>query len=168
GETTLTELAPTRDHTERMLQSFGVELEMSERSISIQGGQILKSPGMVEVPGDISHAAFLLGAAALADGGRASILGVGLNPGRIGFLDVLERMGASVRREFLRSDPEPVGNVHLEAGRLRGVRIDPTEVPGLIDELPVIAALALAAEGETRVEGAGELRFKETDRILAL
>lgn len=168
GETRITDLLPTRDHTERMLESFGARLEAAGGTIRLPGRQQLESPGVLEVPGDISHAAFLLAAAALADGGEAEIRGVGLNPGRAGVLAVLERMGLQVEIGRERERPEPVGTVRLRAASLRGVRIRPQEVPGLIDELPVIAALGLVAEGRTEVSGAGELRHKESDRIRAL
>lgn len=168
GPTILRDVPPTRDHTERMLQGFGAELTVAADAITVGGGQVLRSPGCVDVPGDISHAAFLLAAAGLAEGGRAEVRGVGLNPGRTGVLDVLSRMGASVAREATQEQPEPIGTVRISAGRLQGVRIAPAEVPGLIDELPVIAALGLVAEGRTEVRGAGELRHKESDRIRAL
>ncbi len=168
GETVLRDLRPTRDHTERMLRQFGAEVEIREDSIRIHGGQELRSPGQVLVPGDISHAAFLLAAAALVQGGEATVRGIGLNPGRTGMLDVLRRMGLQVEIERKDEAPEPRGDVRLQAGRLTGVEIDGDEVPSLIDELPAIAALALCAEGVTTVRGAAELRVKESDRIAAL
>ncbi len=168
GETQLSDLRPTRDHTERMLRQFGAEMELGPDAIRVRGGQPLVSPGHIEVPGDISHAAFLLAAAALSPTGEATVRGVGLNPGRTGLLEVLRRMGAYVELWVQRELPEPSGNVTVRGDGLVGVDISGDEIPALIDELPVIAALALCARGVTTVRGASELRVKETDRIAAL
>ena len=170
GETVLTDLMPTRDHTERMLRQFGARVDSQGDRASIVGGQQLISPGRFDVPGDISHAAFLLAAAALSERGEARVAGVGLNPGRTGILAVLKRMGARIEVAGGEDDGavEPTGEVLVRQSDLAGVEIGPDEVPSLIDELPVIAALALCAEGVTTVRGAGELRVKETDRIAAL
>ena len=168
GETELSDLRPTRDHTERMLRQFGAEMEVSRDAIRIPGGQPLVSPGRIDVPGDISHAAFLLAAAALSPTGEATVRGVGLNPGRTGLIDVLRRMGAQVETLVQSEAPEPIGRVTVRGDGLVGADITEDEVPALIDELPVIAALALCAEGATTVRGASELRVKETDRIVAL
>lgn len=168
GETALTDLAQTRDHTERLLPYFGAKLQVGAQEIRLSGGQRLRSPGHLQVPGDSSHAAFLLAAAALAQEGEAEILDVGLNPGRTGFLDALRKMGAEIEVTVLAQDPEPVGTVRLRAAPLHGVTLGEGEIPALIDELPVLAALALCAEGRTEVRGAAELRVKETDRISAL
>ena len=168
GETVLADLVPTRDHTERMLPHFGAEIRVGEGEIRIPGGQQLRSPGRVQVPGDASHAAFLLAAAALAEDGEAEILDLGLNPGRTGFLRALMAMGVDLDVQVESEAPEPVGSVRLRGGRLRGIRLGAEETPALIDELPVLAALALCAEGRTEVRGAQELRVKETDRIQAL
>lgn len=168
GETVLQDLQPTRDHTERMLRQFGAEIGEAGDTLRIPGEQALVSPGRIDVPGDISHAAFLLAAAALAPSGEARVRGVGLNPGRTGLLHVLRRMGAQIEIVLQDESPEPRGEIMLRAEGLSGVEIAGDEVPSLIDELPVIAALALCAEGVTTVRGAAELRVKETDRIAAL
>lgn len=168
GDTILTDLVATRDHTERMLPHFGAEITCTPGEIRVPGRQQLRSPGQLRVPGDFSHAAFLLAAAALAEDGEAHISGVGLNPGRSGFLDVLRAMGAQVEVQLTEEAPEPVGDVHLRAGGLRGIRLGAEQTPAMIDELPLVAALALCAEGTTEVRGAQELRIKETDRIKAL
>lgn len=168
GETLLRDLRPTRDHTERMLRQFGASIAAEGATISVPGRQELRSPGAIAVPGDFSHAAFLLAAAALAEGGEAMVRGVGLNPGRTGMLDVLRRMGAEVEVSVRVAGPEPLGDVRVRQGALRGVEIAGDEVASLIDELPAIAALALCAEGITTVRGAEELRVKESDRIAAL
>ena len=168
GSTRLTDLRPTRDHTERMLREFGAEVREEPGSLEVPGGQELRSPGRVAVPGDFSHAAFLFAAAALAEGGEALVRDVGLNPGRTGMLAVLRRMGADVEVRPHGGGLEPLGDVRVRRGTLQGVDIEAEEVPALIDELPALAALALCADGTTTVRGASELRVKETDRIRAL
>jgi 3-phosphoshikimate 1-carboxyvinyltransferase len=118
------------------------------------------------VPGDPSSAAFLVGAAVLAEAGELSITGVGLNPTRTGFLQVLERMGARVEvEEGDRQVGEPVGDLLVRPARLRATTVAPGEIPGLIDEIPILAALASRAEGTTVFQEVGELRVKESDRL---
>ncbi|MDA8344009.1 MAG: 3-phosphoshikimate 1-carboxyvinyltransferase [Thermaerobacter sp.] len=168
GETILEDLVPTRDHTERLLPHFGAQISVGEREIRVLGGQHLRSPGHLRVPGDASHAAFLLAAAALAQQGGVEIRGLGLNPGRTGFLYALRAMGAQIDVLIEEEQPEPAGTVRLRSGRLRGIQLGAEDTPAMIDELPIIAALALCAEGRTEVRGAQELRIKETDRIKAL
>ena len=137
-----------------------------------QSGRVRLRPGSLEpldvtVPGDLSSAAFFLGLAAAA-GGEARVEGVGLNPGRTGFLDLLARFGAAVLVEAAEDGPEPRGDVTVRAGGLRGLEVRAADVPGAIDELPLVAVLATQAAGETRVTGASELRVKESDRIEAI
>jgi 3-phosphoshikimate 1-carboxyvinyltransferase len=164
GSTVIAEPLPSRDHTERMLRAMGADLEI--------GGEIRLEPGPigaidVAVPGDLSSASFFLGLAAAA-GGEAVVEGVGLNPGRTGFLSLLERLGAEVVVETEQDGIEPVGIVTVRSDGLRGIVVGAREVPGAIDELPLLAVLATQADGETRVTGAGELRVKESDRIAAI
>jgi 3-phosphoshikimate 1-carboxyvinyltransferase len=122
-----------------------------------------------DVPGDFSSAAFVMAYVTLHGDGPVRIRGVGLNPGRTGFLDVLRRMGGRVRVENERlTCGEPVGDIVVEPARLTATRVAPAEIPSLVDEVPVIAALAARAEGTTVVEGAAELRVKESDRISAV
>jgi len=167
GVTSVTEPAQTRDHTERALQAFGQPPKIDGLTVSVErrgrlGGQRLT------VPGDFSSAAFWLVAAAALPGSRIEVQDVGLNPTRTGLLDVLKRFGARITvQEMATGAGEPRGTIVVEGDRTGSVDIAPEEVPGLIDELPAIAALA-ARTGTVTVRGAGELRVKESDRIAAL
>jgi len=168
GRTTVVEPHPSRDHTERMLRGFGVDVEVEGSSASVQGGQQLIATD-VEVPGDISSAAFFLVAGALKPGCDVMVRGVGINPSRTGILDVLEEMGA--RLELIderESGGEPLADVRAHHGELKGIEIGGALIPRLVDELPVIALLATQARGRTVVRDAAELRVKESDRIAVL
>ena len=163
----------SRDHTERMLRSLGVSV--IAHPVEGRWQVELRDPPErldaldFEVPGDISSAAFLLALGALGRGHGLTVDRVGLNPTRTAFLDVLRRMGAKVEVETEDEGPgEPRGKVTVRPTRLRAVEITEVEVPSLIDEIPLIAALASRAEGETRITGAAELRHKESDRIAAV
>jgi len=165
GETSVVEPAPSRDHTERMLGAMGAPLDVEGNVVSVARAARLSALD-IQVPGDISSAAFLMAAAAIVPGSRITIPGVGLNPGRVGIVNVLTRMGAALRLHNERLDNgEPVADIEIEYRPLRGTQISPEEVPGLIDELRVLAVIATQAEGVTEVRGAAELRVKETDRI---
>jgi 3-phosphoshikimate 1-carboxyvinyltransferase len=176
GESTVAEATPTRDHTERALTAFGAKVERAGGIITVRGGQTLRSLD-ARIPGDISSAAFVMAAAAMLAGSDVVIEGVGLNPTRTAMLDVLRRFSATVDVE--RTDVwqhEPVGRVRVRGrgeppGHALGQRplleLGPEVVPFIIDELPVLAALATAGS-ELRVTGAAELRVKESDRITAL
>ena len=167
GQSRVTERTPTRDHTERALAAFGVAVERNGSAVAVQGGQSLAALH-ARVPGDLSSAAFLLAAAAALPGSDVSIDGVGLNPSRTAVLDVLRRFGASVETEQTDEwQGEPVGRIRIRGLSLGTLELGRDIVPGVIDELPVLAALATAG-GELRVTGAGELRVKESDRISAL
>jgi 3-phosphoshikimate 1-carboxyvinyltransferase len=157
----------SRDHTERLLPYFGAKLDWRGEAISIAGGQRLEG-ARVEVPGDPSSAAFWMAGAALVRGGEVEISRMSLNPTRIGFLKVLERMGARIEKSLTQAEPEPIGNIRVCFSELRGTKVAPQEVPSLIDEIPVLAVLATQAEGRTEIRGAGELRVKESDRIEAV
>lgn len=165
AETTVVEPLPSRDHTERMLERAGARIERGPKSVSIRAAERLEL-GTVEVPGDFSSAAPLLVAAAIVPGSDVTVHGVGLNPGRIGLLDVLERMGARVAIYNRRSlGGEPAGDVQVQASELVCTRVSAAEVPSLVDELPLFAVAASHARGESVVEGAAELRVKESNRI---
>jgi 3-phosphoshikimate 1-carboxyvinyltransferase len=169
GITTVREPARTRDHTERALPAFGGQVTAAGGTISIAGGQRLTGRALA-IPGDFSSAAFWLVAAAALPGSRVEIEDVGLNPTRTALLDVLRRFGAAVTVSPAnddRPDEEPRGTIVVEHADTRPLTIRPNEVPGLIDELPALAALA-AHGGEVTVSGAAELRVKESDRIAAL
>jgi len=164
--TTVSEPQKSRDHTERMLPAFGVELH---GPCGVRGGSRLRG-AEVRVPADISSAAFLLVAAALVPGSDLLLRDVGTNETRDGIVHVLRAMGADLelldRRTF---GGEPVADLRIRyAGRLRGVEIPVEQIPTLIDELPVILALAATAEGTTRLRGAAELRVKESDRLAVM
>ncbi len=168
GPTTVVEPAATRDHTELMLEAAGVRVRRRARSVTVEPAGSLRLAEVV-VPGDFSSAAPLLVAVALIAGSDVTIHDLGVNPRRTGLLDVLERMGARVSVfDRRRAGGEPVASVHLQSGELVATEIGADEVPGLVDELPLVALLASHARGETRVAGAGELRVKETDRVEAV
>ena len=164
GKTTVIQPAETRDHTERMLASFQVSTRHKGNAISIYGGQVPESCDFT-VPGDISSAAFWLVAAAALPGSRLLIKDVGLNPTRSAILKVLSRMGAHMIDIVHHSDGEPIGNIEVHGAPLNGTTILESEVPNLIDEIPVIAVAAALASGKTIIRNARELRVKETDRI---
>ena len=168
-EATVREPIRSRDHTERMLAAHGVEVWINEGAVLLFGGQSI-SPLDLDVPADPSSAAFFAALAALAPRGELLLERVCVNETRTGFLAALAKMGASVEMEenVLRSG-EWTANVHVTAGgTLRGVTIGREAIPTLIDELPLLACLAAYADGETRVNGAEELRVKESDRISAV
>ena len=167
GVTHVRERVSTRDHTERALKAFGARVGRDENGISLVGGQRLTGRDL-QVPGDISSAAFWLASAAALPGSDLVLEHVGLNPTRTVILDVLRRLGADVEAAVEREDAqEPVGTIRIRHGALGATAIEPAEVPGLIDELPVLAALVTHG-GELSVTGAAELRVKESDRISAL
>jgi 3-phosphoshikimate 1-carboxyvinyltransferase len=167
GRTTISGKTGSRDHTERMLAGLGVPLRCGPGRIEID--PVSSIPGFdIEVPGDISSAAFFLAAAAVS-GRELVVRGCGLNPTRLGVLEVLRRMGAGVELHEERTIlGEPVGWIRLRPGGLRGTAVAAGEVPDLIDEIPLIAVLGLLAEGVTEVRGAAELRNKESDRLAAI
>ncbi|MGE5230863.1 MAG: 3-phosphoshikimate 1-carboxyvinyltransferase [Deltaproteobacteria bacterium] len=155
----------SRDHTERLLQAFGYRVEDREGWIEFAPTGRLEA-FVMQVPGDPSSAAFLVGAAVLAEGGEIRIAGVGLNPTRTGFLDVLARMGARPKVENVEVRyGEPVGDLVVGPASLVGTEVRAGEVPGLIDEIPMLAALASRAAGTTIFRQVGELRVKESDRL---
>ena len=164
GATRLTGELATRDHTERLFGAFGIVCEHDGDALVLSGPQ---TPRAVEldVPGDVSSAAFLLAAAAAVPGARAVVAGVGLNPSRTAFFDVLRRFGAEVEVDVTGAGPEPSGRVSVRGAALRAITIEPHEVPGVIDELPLVGVLGAFARGTTVVSGAAELRVKESDRI---
>lgn len=168
GGTSVTEPERTRDHTERMLRDFGVPVEVSGTRVSVSPG-VEFSGTELEIPSDISSAAFFIVAALVNPGSEIVVKNVGLNPLRTGVLDILWEMGADISVENRRECcGEPVGDLIARYGALGAVRIEGESVSRAIDELPVISVAACFAEGETVISGAGELRVKETDRISAM
>ncbi|MBI3615512.1 MAG: 3-phosphoshikimate 1-carboxyvinyltransferase [Candidatus Omnitrophica bacterium] len=189
--TTVVEPIPTRDHTERMLEHFGAQIKREGPEITLVPGPELKGKDLT-IPGDISSAAFFLAAAAIVPGSSVTVRQVGLNPTRTGFLEMLKQMGANVKSEIAslplvaRNDLElrngavssnrshdvdswePVGDVTVSHAPLKGIRVGPAAIPGLIDELPILMVAATQAQGITLIQGAGELRVKEADRIVSM
>ncbi len=167
GTTSFTEATRTRDHTERALEAFQFHVDAHDLTVSVAGGQ-QGAPREVSVPGDFSSAAFWMTAAASLPGSEVTIDEVGLNPTRTGLIDILRRFGARVEVHQTGVEAgEPQGTITVLGEGSGEVDIGPDEVPGVIDELPAIAALA-AHGGSVTVRGAGELRVKESDRIKTL
>jgi 3-phosphoshikimate 1-carboxyvinyltransferase len=165
GRTTVVEPLPTRDHTEIMLAAAGAPVTRRPGRVSIGAAERLRL-GEVDVPGDFSAAAPFVVAATLLSGSELTIHDVGLNPRRTGLLDVLERMGARITAfHRRRSGGEPVGDLVVQSAQLVATRVKAEEVPRMVDEVPLFALAAACARGESSVEGARELRVKETDRI---
>jgi 3-phosphoshikimate 1-carboxyvinyltransferase len=175
GETTLREPVPSRDHTERMLAAMGARLRRSDTEVTIEPAERLEA-GDVPVPGDFSSAAFFIAAGLLVPGSELNLREVGINRNRIGLLSILSRMGvemggpheggrAMTVRDIREPGPEPIASLHVAHTKLRGAHVGAEDVPGAIDELPLVALLGCFADGETVVEGAAELRAKESDRI---
>ncbi len=165
GETCVTEPAPTRDHTERMLQGFGYEVRRKESRVCLRGGGRLSATSL-DVPADISSAAFFLVGASIAPGSELLLEHVGINPTRTGVIDILRLMGAKI--DVLNSrvvGGEPVADLKVLSSSLKGIHIPDRLVPLAIDEFPVLFVAAACAEGETVLTGAAELRVKESDRI---
>lgn len=169
GETTVIEPFPSRDHTERMLRAFGAEMRQDGVRVSCRTVSKLSAPEAIEVPGDISSAAFWLVAASIIEGSDLLLKGVGVNPTRTGVLDVLRDMGANI--ELLNgreSGGEPIADIRVRSAKLHGVSFGGAIIPRLIDEIPILAVAALFAKGDTVISDAGELRVKETDRLHAV
>ena len=185
GETSVTEPVPTRDHTERMLAAMGASLRRDGERLGISPAERLEA-GDIPVPGDFSSAAFFVVAALLVRGSEVALREVGINRNRIGLLSILSRMGVEMGgaresmqgraagptrnmgltvREIREPGPEPIATLNIRHARLRGATVAAEDVPAAIDELPLVALLGCFAEGETVVEGAEELRAKESDRI---
>ena len=174
GETSVTEPGQSRDHTERLLRYFLINIGEEERAegepkrLTIQGGQMPESRNFT-VPGDISSAAFWLAAAAAQPGARLLVKKIGLNDTRTGILSVLLRMGAHVHEVVEDTEQiEPTGTVEVQGARLHGTVIEGREIPNVIDEIPILAVLGALASGQTVIRNAAELRVKETDRLRAI
>jgi 3-phosphoshikimate 1-carboxyvinyltransferase len=165
GQTCVTEPAPTRDHTERMLRGFGYKVDTNGNRVCLEGGGKLKATD-IDVPADISSAAFFLVGASIAENADLTIRHVGMNPTRIGVINILREMGANIEvSNETEVGGEPVADLRVRSAKLRGIRIPEEQVPLAIDEFPVLFVAAACAEGKTVLTGAGELRVKESDRI---
>ena len=168
GVTTVTEPGVSRDHTERMLQAFGVEVRVDGRRVSLFPPVRLQALD-IEVPGDFSSAAFFIVGACIGATGPVCLRNVGVNSTRTGLLGILAEMGAQIRVEpKAPGGAEPVADIYVERSELKGIHVPPALVPNAIDEFPILCIAAAAAEGETLVTEAGELRVKESDRISAM
>jgi 3-phosphoshikimate 1-carboxyvinyltransferase len=168
GQTCVTEPAPTRDHTERMLTGFGYKVERSGATACLTGGGKLVATD-IDVPADISSAAFFMVGAAIAPGSDVVLEHVGVNPTRTGVIDILRLMGADITLQNEHEvGGEPVADIRVRASKLKGIRIPEELVPLAIDEFPALFVAAACAEGETVLTGAEELRVKESDRIQAM
>ncbi|MBQ1855690.1 MAG: 3-phosphoshikimate 1-carboxyvinyltransferase, partial [Anaerovibrio sp.] len=169
GETTVVEPYPSRNHTELMLEAFGVKLKYEGTSITITAPDKLVAPKELVVPGDISSAAFWLVAASIIPGSELLLKNVGINETRTGIIDVLKDMGADLTIQNQRkSGGELVADILVKYAKLHGTSFGADIIPRLVDEIPIIAVAAMFAEGDTIITGAGELRVKETDRLEAI
>ena len=168
GRTSVEEITTSRDHTERMMVYFGINLMRKGSILIVEGGE-KPSAKEVEVPGDISAAAFFMVGASLIEGSEVVIKDVGINPTRTGIIDILRKMGASIEISNQREmGAEPAGDIRIKSALLKGVEIKGDIIPRCVDELPVICIAAAVAEGETVIKDASELRVKESDRIAVM
>lgn len=167
GETSVTEPAPSRDHTERMLEQFGARVMRSGLTVAVKGEPALKGTH-IRVPGDISSAAFLMVAACIVPEAAVKITGVGLNPTRTGVLEVLQAMGARIEVEPGTAGGEPYGDITVYSSELKGVEIGGDLIPRLIDEVPVLTVAAAYARGKTVIRDAAELKYKESNRLATM
>ncbi|GAA0458939.1 3-phosphoshikimate 1-carboxyvinyltransferase [Alkalibacillus silvisoli] len=167
GQTTVVENNPTRDHTEKMLPAFGGSIKVEEQTVTIKGKQSLK-PTNLTVPGDQSSAAFWVAAALITPDSHIKVKEVGVNETRLGFVNVLRRMGANIKVKVDRYiGDEPIGTIEVSYSTLHPTTIKPNEVPAMIDEVPLLALVATQTYGDMTIEHIEELRYKETDRISA-
>jgi 3-phosphoshikimate 1-carboxyvinyltransferase len=165
GKTTVTEPEPTRDHTERMLKAFGYAVDVQGSKVTIEGGGKLTATN-IQVPADISSAAFFMVAAAITPNANVVLRQVGINPTRTGVIEILKQMGANISLENEgMAGGEPVADIRIQASSLKGIHIPEDQVPLAIDEFPALFVAAACAEGQTILTGAAELRVKESDRI---
>lgn len=168
GQTCVTEPAPTRDHTERMLRGFGYPVQTNGNKVCLRGGGVLKACD-IDVPADISSATFFMVGACIAPGSNLTLTHVGINPTRIGVINILRMMGADIRvtNEQIVGG-EPVADIIVRSASLKGIHIPPEQVPLAIDEFPAIFVAAACAQGTTVLTDARELRVKESDRIAVM
>lgn len=166
GVTEYIEKSVTRDHTERMLQAFGVKVENENGSIKVYGGEL--SPAKINVPSDFSSASFFIGAGLIFEGSEIVIENCGLNPSRTGLLTALKETGIDIEYEITSNDFEPIGNIYVKSGRIKGGLLKGDLIANMIDEIPVMALIGLFGEGPLEIRDAKELRVKECDRISAI
>ncbi|MCD6583288.1 MAG: 3-phosphoshikimate 1-carboxyvinyltransferase [Candidatus Omnitrophica bacterium] len=167
GRTKIVEPQCSRDHTERMLKLFGAKLKKVSNSITIEKSKLV-SPGEIFIPSDISSASFFIALGLLLKDSEILIRNVGLNHTRVGFLDVLKRMGANIKVFNRKNYFEPYGDVLVKSSQLKGVEVEEKEIPLMIDELPILMVCASFAKGKTIIKGLRELKVKETDRLSSM
>ena len=166
GATSVSEPSKSRDHTERLFRFFGLDVKEEGTTVTIAGGQRLLARGPLDIPADISSAAFFIVAASIVPGSDVTIKNVGVNPTRTGVIDVLLQMGADITLDNQREQAgEPVADIRVRFRKLKGVRINGNLIPRAIDEIPILAVAASYASGKTVIKDAAELRVKESDRI---
>jgi len=168
GKTSVLEFSKSRDHTERMLKYLGADLKVEGTKVSINGERHLLSKDMV-IPGDISSAAFFIVAASCLKGSEITIKNVGVNPTRTGIIDVMRKMGADIELKNKKTiAEEPRADILVKSSGLKGITIEPSEIPRIIDEIPIIAVAAAKVHGETVIKGVFELKVKESNRLIAI
>lgn len=168
GKTVLTEPEQSRDHTERMFKLFGADILVNDK-ICVNGGRNLTSPGELNIPSDISSAAFFIALANLLPESEITIKSCGINPTRMGFVKTLKSMGASIEITNIRGeDFEPYADIIVKSSKLKAISVDSSQMPKMIDEIPILALVSALAQGTTVIKGIGELRVKETDRVSAI
>ncbi len=165
GETSIIEPFKSRDHTERMLNFLGADIRVAGLTVTISGKKEIKAKNII-IPGDVSSASFFMVAAAITENSQLTIKNVGLNPTRTGIISILKAMGADIEEQNKKEVcNEPVGDLFIKSSRLCAIKIGKESIPGLIDEIPILAVAATQAKGVTEIKGAEELRVKESDRI---
>ncbi|MBN1405052.1 MAG: 3-phosphoshikimate 1-carboxyvinyltransferase [Candidatus Omnitrophica bacterium] len=167
GASVITEPQQSRDHTERIFKLFKAKVLLkSKTEVSVAGGQQLISPGELNVPSDISSAAFFIALGMLLPKTEITIISCGINPTRMGFVDAARKMGADITiKNIKQEDYEPAADIVVKSSKLKSIIVQPGQIPSMIDEIPILTLLAVFAQGETIVKGLNELRVKETDRI---
>ncbi len=160
------EKTPTRDHTERMLAAYGIKTENNNGKVTVYEGKL--SQGKIDVPSDFSSAAFFIGAGLIFEGSEIVIENCGLNPSRTGLLTALKQLGVEVQTEITSDEVEPIGNIYIKSGRIKGGKINGDIIANMIDEIPILAMTGLFGEAPLEIRDAKELRVKESDRITAI
>ena len=166
GAVSYIEKTATRDHTERMLQAFGIKCENNDGKITVHGGSLQYT--QLDVPADFSSAAFYIGAGLIFEGSEIVIENCGLNPSRTGLLNVLKDLGVDVKYEITSNEYEPIGSIYIKSAKIKGGKVSGDIIANMIDEIPVLAMIALFSEAPLEIRDAKELRVKESDRIAAL
>ncbi|MFO8053140.1 MAG: 3-phosphoshikimate 1-carboxyvinyltransferase [Candidatus Omnitrophota bacterium] len=168
GKTTVEEPHRSRDHTEKMLKSFGADIKINNTTVTLTPGSKLSPPKEIFIPSDFSSAAFFIVLGLILENSQITIKNVNLNPTRCGLLKVLERMGADITIKNQKNQIEPYGDIVVKSSKLKSVVVEPEEIPAMIDEVPILCVAAAFAKGETQIKGVKELTVKETDRVRSM